>query len=772
MRSPVPRLFGALAAVTLLAWCSLVVGSDWTSWRGPFQDGVSPDKNLPATWSDEKGQESNFLWKAPVGCRSTPIVMKGRVYINNQVGEGVNEQERVMCFDAETGKVLWEKHFGVFLTDIVSVRLGWTNMVGDPATGNLYWHGTQGFFICFDKDGKILWQHQLTEQFGRVSGYGGRLPSPALAENLVVIGMNNSSWGDHAKGGNRFLAMDKLTGTPVWWSEPGEKPLNSNYSTPTVATINGELLFITGGADGSVHAMQARTGKKVWSYNFCAGEVNCSPVVDGSLIYCNHGQENPDNNIQGRVLCLDASQIKDGKPKLVWQVDGIKAKYTSPLLKDGRLYIGDDVAKLWCLDAKSGAKIWYHIYGRNAMASPVWGDSKIYVSDKNAKFHILEPGDKKCKVLDTHRFVGAAGNDVELYGNAAVANGRVYFSTSEELYCIGAKAVKADADAVMKPVASQKGKPAQLLIVPCDVETHPGKSVEFKLRAYDEHGNFVQDLDASAAVQWALPQPPLPPGAKNQPPALKADLSGKGGLSTVTIKAPPAAPPAQQGYVAAQWNGLTAKARVRVCPVLPYEPNFTNIPAGAVPGSWINCQGKFVIKELDKAKHVLAKVTNNSNALVARGSCLFGTPEMTDYTIQADVYGGKVPNKTGGDWMPDVGVGACRYTLYLGGPTQTLRLVSWEAMQRVDETIQHAWKADTWYTLKLMADIKGGKATLRGKVWPKGQTEPTNWLIEFTDPTPNLEGSAFLYGYSVGQDPPQTGTEVYYDNVKVTPNKR
>jgi outer membrane protein assembly factor BamB len=771
MRDPMFRLFGA--GILLMLACSVGLGSDWTSWRGPSQNGVSPETGLPATWSDEKGQEQNFVWKAPFGCRSTPIVMKGRVYINNQVGEGVNEQERVMCLDADTGKVIWEKRFGVFLTDIVSVRLGWTNMVGDPATGNLYWHGTQGFFICFDRDGKILWQHQLTEQYGRVSGYGGRLPSPALAEDLVVVGMNQSSWGDYAKGGNRFLAMNKYDGTPVWWSEPGERPLNSNYSTPAVATINGELLFITGGADGSVHAMQARTGKKVWSYHFCGGEVNCSPVVDGTLIYCNHGQENPDNNIQGRVICLDAGQIKDGKPRLVWQVDGIKAKYTSPLLKDGRLYIGDDVAKLWCLDAKSGDRVWNYVYGRNAMASPVWGDGKIYVSDKNAKFHILQPGPKNCKELDKHRFVGQDVSDVEAYGNVAVANGRVYFSTSEEIYCIGSKQAKPDKIFPTVAAVAGKGQPAQLQMVPCDVETHPGKSTQLHLKVYDAFGNFLHDVDDKAAdVKWTLPQPPLPPGAKSQPPALKADLTGKGGSAAVAIKTPPDAPPAQHGYVTAEWKGLTTKARVRVCPVLPYTPNFDNIPVGAVPGSWINCQGKFLIKELDKGKHVLAKVTNNSNALIARGSCLFGTPDMTDYTIQADVYGGKVPNNSGEPWMPDVGVGACRYTLYLGGPTQTLRLVSWEAMPRVDETIQHAWKADTWYTLKLMADIKGNKATLRGKVWPRGEKEPAAWAIEFTDPTPNLQGSAFLYGYSVGQDPPQTGTEVYYDNVKVTQNAK
>src|SRR5262245_53938147 len=83
-----------------------LVSADWPNWRGPTQNGVSTDTNLPATWSDDLKNPENFLWKAPYGCRTTPVVMNGRVYINNQVGQGVNEQERVMCLDAAHGKVL------------------------------------------------------------------------------------------------------------------------------------------------------------------------------------------------------------------------------------------------------------------------------------------------------------------------------------------------------------------------------------------------------------------------------------------------------------------------------------------------------------------------------------------------------------------------------------------------------------------------------------------------------------------------------------------
>ena len=60
---------------------------DWTNWRGPNSDGFSPEKGLPATWSPETGE--NLVWKAPYGCRSTPLVLKGRVFILNYDAEQV-----------------------------------------------------------------------------------------------------------------------------------------------------------------------------------------------------------------------------------------------------------------------------------------------------------------------------------------------------------------------------------------------------------------------------------------------------------------------------------------------------------------------------------------------------------------------------------------------------------------------------------------------------------------------------------------------------------
>jgi outer membrane protein assembly factor BamB len=200
--------------------------SDWTHWRGPTQTGVSYDKNLP-----DKVQ-GNILWRAPYGCISAPVVLNDRVYILNydaqkiKVGGNVQDvpetiQERVLCMDAKSGEKLWQHVFPVFHADIVTSRLGWTNPAADPATGYIYVHGTQGLFICLEgKTGKVVWQHSMGEEYGRVTGYGGRITSPIVDGDLAILGMVNSSWGEQGKGANRFVAFNKLTGEVVWWSEP------------------------------------------------------------------------------------------------------------------------------------------------------------------------------------------------------------------------------------------------------------------------------------------------------------------------------------------------------------------------------------------------------------------------------------------------------------------------------------------------------------------------------------------------------------------------
>jgi outer membrane protein assembly factor BamB len=773
-----------LPLLVLFGWTATSPAANWSYWRGPEQTGVSRDRDLPETFSaNPKATDGNVLWRTPHGGITTPIIQNGRVYIINRVGENVTQQERVMCFDAGTGAVKWQKHFDVFLTDVVRDRLGWTNMVGDPETGNVYAHGTQGYLICFDKDGEIVWRHSLTEEYGRISGYGGRLTSPIVDGDLLIMPLVNASWGEQTVGGTRVVAFNKRTGAIVWWASTGHRVRDTFACTPVVAVIGGQRLLITGAGDGGVHAFKVRTGEKVWSYIFGEGAINASPVVEGDRVYAGHGETNGDNSDeQGRVICLDASHVEHGEPKLVWKVDGIRVKYASPLLHAGKLYVCTEVGQMFCLDTKDGKELWNYQYGRNTRGSPVWADGRIYIPELDSRFHVLKPEADGCsEACKPIVFRSVGGVPVELTGSPAIVNSRLYFLTTNELLCFGKKDQKAEAAKIpagpSEASAAADAKPAHLQVVPADVTLMPGQSVEFKTYAYDGHGRSLGEVKAEWSLAGSLPPvfpigfptPPAPKtptgGPASGPPALAGKLSTASGESTkLTVGS---MPPAQFGRVVAKMGELTAYARVRVAPKLPYAPDFSKVPEGRTPGGWVNCQGKFAMGKLKDGTVVLKKRNDTPSPLVARAHAFISVPETTGYTIEADVQGTKV-----GSDLPDMGVDANRYNLVLSGNTQQLRLVSWDALPRIDKTLSFPWKPEVWYRMKLTVEVNGDKAVAKGKVWPRDEQEPAEWTVTVEDPRPIREGSPALYGNSTGIiSPMQPGTEIYYANVKVIPNK-
>jgi outer membrane protein assembly factor BamB len=758
-----------LAAVFLSALVvPRVQAHDWVTWRGPTQDGVGYEANLPDRWSPRGGAGSNLIWKQPYGGRGTPIIMKGRCYTIRSVGEGLTAQEQILCFNAETGEPLWHIDFNVFLTDIDILRLGWTQIAGDPETGFIYAHGTQGVFVCINgENGQTVWEHSLTEEYGRVSGYGGRLSSPVVDGNLVIIGMINASWGAHALPGQRWLAVDKRTGEPVWWSASPVRPMDTYASVPVVAVINNQRLLITGGGDGNIHALRVRTGEPVWMYTVAAGGVSSSAVVDGNLVYICHGEANPNSTERGGIFCLDASKVTKGQPALVWKKYGIRVRYTSPLLHDGKLYVADENARLHCFDAKTGKQLWRQpfAYGRNAKGSPVWGDGKIYVADVNSHFNILRPLENRCEKLQQQFFPGKNGQDVELNGNAALANGRVYFMTSEAIYCLG-KPGKATSPSIPRQrkesLPGQVAKVAHIQIVPADVVLAPGGGVNFHVRTYDKDGRYLGELNDPklTLAPMQLPPPLKQAGAPNPPP-LKGHVGADGRLTV------DGSLPGQFGHVVAQEGNLTTTARVRVAPQLACHEDFQDVPPGATPAGWVNTQGKFVVVPLG-GSNVLKKLTNLASPLFARANSYMAMPGWGDYTIESDM----MAEKTGED-LSDMGLTNSRYHLILDGNKQILHIVSWESTPRprIDKEIEYQWHPKVWYRMKMSANVHGDKALIQGKVWPREQPEPDRWLIQFEDPRPNNHGSPALYAFAHGIQEGEPST-VYYANVKVTLNAR
>lgn len=748
--------------------CVNTFGNDWPSWRGPEHQGISRERAIVTHWS--QGGE-NLLWKVPVGGRTTPIVMRNRLYAITPVGEGSCRQERVICLDASSGKTIWEHRFNVFHTDIVENRVGWTSVVGDPRTGYIYAHGTGGEFFCFDRDGNIIWKWSLTEELGRSSGYGGRLHTPIIDENRVILSTVYilSRWGTgKQKAGHRYYAFDKLTGRIIWAAQPGGRPLDTTYSVPVVTVIGGRRMIIAGNADGNVYAMLSRTGETVWKYRLSKRGINSSIVVDGDYAYVSHSEENIIGTEMGSLVCIDATKFGDiTDTGMVWRVDGLKAGYSSPAIIKDRLYIAANSGQLHCYDSKTGKLFWQYDLGTVMKGSPViTQDGVIYVGEVNGHFHILKDQQDHCESLDYKELTRPDGAIVEILGSPAIAGGRVFFMTRYDTYCLGVpnqpnkmflKAVMDKESGLFNKDGSMRKFKPRLLLVPNEITVTSGEGFSFDVHLYDELGQLISDQvfrgagspDSSQSLTWNVEGVD---GTVTDNGFFEASSKKKFSAGTVTIT----------------MGENEVISRVRVVPELPIYENFDDLKPGTQPPGWIGVDAKTKLVEKDGSM-VLQKLALKPSAKYARMRSFSGPPIKNGYTVQVDLLGS--PKEGRRKTLSDMGLINTRYNMILLGREKRIRLVSWAPMPRVQKEVDFDWQPDVWYRTKLRVDVEDHQSVVRGKVWLRDQDEPTDWMIKMIDTCPNREGSPGLYAYSKGTSAKRHGASVFFDNYRVMKNE-
>jgi outer membrane protein assembly factor BamB len=719
--------------------------SDWADWRGPTRDGISYEKGLPEKWSP-KGE--NLLWKQPFGGRSSPIVMGGRVFLFNSAGDGETMQERVMCLDANTGKVLWERRFNVYSTDVPPRRIAWSSPVGDPQTGNVYVFGACNELVALSNDGKILWDRSLTDEFGAWTTHGGRTVSPIIEGNLVIVSTVTDGWGDLALRRHRYYAFDKATGESVWISTPGDRPFDTTYSTPVTTTIDGTRLMISGAGDGNVHALKVNTGEPVWSYTMSKRGINPGAVLKGSTVFLSHPEENLDSTEMGLLAAVDASaKGKIGKEQIKWSVKNVQLGPSSPVLDGDRLYQVDAGANLYAFDVNNGKELWKHNLGTIQKASAVLGDGKLYVGTENGKFYILRPGPTGVTVLDEDELEPvdkvdtrtAAGDDLiasneQIIASVAVSRGRVYLVSTKAIYCIGAKTPSPALPPAKEAPETPAGSAVALLqVVPADLVMKAGETTRLKVRLFDDHGRFVRE-DANAT--WVLDG--LKGSAQGTHFTAASDAGSQAGMLKATV------------------GGVTGISRVRVFAPMPVAEDFNNFAPDSAPKYWLNTTGKYLVRDVEGNK-VLVK--RSDLPPFRRTRSFIGPATSSNYSVEADVRAIEKRRQMG-----DAGVVAQRYELVLIGNNQRLELQSWQIEPTRTIKKPFAWKPDTWYRLKLRVDTQpDGKVRVRGKAWAAADPEPGEWLIDHIDPIGNQQGAPGIYA-----DSPN---EIFFDNIKITPNK-
>jgi outer membrane protein assembly factor BamB len=118
-------MMSRLVAIVLLFALALPAarGDDWPQWMGPNRDAVWSETGILEQFP---ASGPKVLWRAPISSGySGPAVAAGRVYVTDRILKPgatnpadpfnttmkVESTERVLCFDAKTGKELWKHEY-------------------------------------------------------------------------------------------------------------------------------------------------------------------------------------------------------------------------------------------------------------------------------------------------------------------------------------------------------------------------------------------------------------------------------------------------------------------------------------------------------------------------------------------------------------------------------------------------------------------------------------------------------------------------------------
>jgi outer membrane protein assembly factor BamB len=751
-----------------------IVPSGWFSWRGPNQNGTSAEKNLPVTLD-----AAHPLWTADFPGQSTAVACQGRLYIMGYLGQGPDLSEGVACFDAETGKKLWQKLYLDFLSDTIYRRYSTSSPTIDPETGNVYIQDTQGIFAGLTSEGRLLWEHSLMEEYGRLTFPNGRTASPVVDRDLVITRGITANWGSQGPAADRFYAFDKTTGQAVWASTPGGQPKDNSYSHPVLAWLDGRRVFYAATGDGAVVCVNARTGQPIFRVPLFKAGINSSvllhnndeiiaiygtPYEPGQMVGLKIPHVMPTNPAE--PVIVPRSQVE------LWDNE-IRTSASSPILVGDRVYVTGETGYLVAVDALTGKLLWRLQLGIEQRNScPLYADGKIYapilndpgfsaaVGEENAAgghgaLYVIAPGDTEGKILSRAVLEGRC------YGTPTAYNGRIYMQTTQKLYCFGGSAPASasfeTADAAPDDNWPEPGPAKSLQITPSELLLQPAEKVSFHARELDANGLTVKEVDDPKAIRWA----PFIPATAKVKAKMNAAFNADGQLEAAPDKTPSA------GAFEATLDGLKGYIRGRVLPGLPITQDFaqsalTETTAGEAepptafaypPLPWIGARFKFEVREKDGNKCLVKTI---SNPFFQRATVFMGTPDLKNYTIEADVMSEGNKRK-----MSTVGVIAQRYRIVLKGNEQVLETTSNE--QLLHQSVAFHWLPNVWYRLKARVDAApDGSGVVRGKAWKKGDAEPEAWTSEVPVAHANLNGCPGLFGFS-----PQN-MRVYIDNIAVT----
>lgn len=337
----VARLSGGLLSLALTGMA--VKAGDWPQLLGPNRDGVAVQESLHAEWG-AKGPA--VLWEAPVGAGFSGVAVQGDRAIAF-VREG--RSELVRCYNAATGKVLWESAAPCNWQGGISSDKGprCVPLITDDKVVTL---GVEGRLRCVRlADGQELWQRDTTADFKPLEGYFGVGSTPVVFQDRVIV---NVGGRDNAS----VVAFSLNDGSTLWQVFTD----SASYSSPIV-TQAGDVNLALVVTRLHLVGVNAATGQQVFSIPFGAR----GPTVNGATPVLHNGRVflSASYNIGSLLAEFTGNSIRELKRDETF----LATQYATPIAGprsgvmfavDGRQDSGQGNASLKCLDLNSWTVKW------------------------------------------------------------------------------------------------------------------------------------------------------------------------------------------------------------------------------------------------------------------------------------------------------------------------------------------------------------------------------------------------------------------------------
>ena len=399
----------------LFALCNATSGTDWPGWRGSERNDVSKETGLLQSWP-EGGPEKIWMNKLGGLGYSGFSITNGILYTMGAFGD----EERLLAFDANSGKKVWELKTG----DLLKNNWGdGPRMTPSVSNGLVYSLGGRGNLICANaKDGKNEWSVHLVEDLG------GKVPGWGYTESVLIDQGRVICTPGGEKGA--LAALDAKTGKVLWRSKAFTD--GAQYSSPIVIENQSKRQYVQLVMKNLV-GIEATSGKLLWKSSW-PGKVAVipTPVYSDNHVYVSSGY-----GVGCKLVELAGSSPVD-----VYENKVMKNHHGGVIKLGDYLYGYSDGYGWVCQNFKNGELKWNEkkSLGKGAIA---YADNRFYcLGEGDGRVILIEatPEGWKAKGEFTITPQTEQRNPKgKVWTHPVISNGKLYLRDQELIFCYDIK---------------------------------------------------------------------------------------------------------------------------------------------------------------------------------------------------------------------------------------------------------------------------------------------------------------------------------------------